>query len=356
MLRLPPVSEALQQSVWQSRGWTYQGKNRYNYRLETYFDHVFSSQNGNFQNVNSYLQEVSPYYICSRSSFQEDRIEGPFKMNTTETQSYDWFVNENTYCRHVEAYSIRNLTNGADILNAFQGVMHAMEPSLRTEFCWGLPLSAFDGALLWTGAGDLTRRMDKSAPTLDAESVLFPSWSWAGWVGPVRFRPDHHSDNRSMRTEYDSAVNRLGHITTLITWPWQMGFNLPPNGPYMKAVISDILLRGILRFVTSVARVNVRRLWRLFALQRISGWTLDDGTVVTGGFRTCIVLSEVENPQIGSQQPHMGEITGRSPITTYNVMVVKEKKGGVFERRGVVKITRSIWEACEPEIRWVTLL
>jgi hypothetical protein len=277
-------------------------------------------------------------------------------MNTAETQSDKFFAHENTYCRHVEAYSARNLTNGADILNAFQGVLHMMEPHLHTEFCWGLPLSVFDGALLWSGAGNLTRRMDKKAPRLDAESVLFPSWSWAGWKGAVRFRPDYHSDNRSERTHHDSAVNRLGHITTLITWPWQMGFDLPPNGADLKTIISDILLRGILRFVTSVARVNVRRLRRLFARQGISGWTLDDGTDVTGGWRTCIVLSEVENPQIGSVRPRFNEATGRSPITTYNVMVVKEKKGGVFERRGIVKITRKIWEACEPEIRWVTLV
>jgi hypothetical protein len=259
----------------------------------------------------------------------------------------------------VESYSARNLTNGADILNAFQGIMHMMEQKLNTEFCWGLPLTIFDGALLWSGAGSLTRRTDKHmhAPKLTAESVLFPSWSWAGWNGAVHFRPAHHTDNRSQRTRSDAAVNRLGHITTLITWPWQMGFDLPPDGPDLKTIISDILYRGILRFVTSIAHINVRRLRRLFARQKISGWTLDDGTVVTSGWKTCIVLSEVENPHIGPYEPSMGQgITGRSPMMVYNVLVVEETEDGFFERKGIVKITRKIWEACNPEIRWVTLI
>jgi hypothetical protein len=151
-------------------------------------------------------------------------------------------------------------------------------------------------------------------------------------------------------------VNRLGHITTLITWPWQIGFDLPPNGPDLKAIISNILRQGILRFVTSVVSVNVRCLRLLLERQELKGWTPDDGTTVVDGLWTCIVLSEVENPQIGSMEARMNEITGRSPITTYNVMVVMEKPGGIFERRGIVKITRKIWEACKPEIRWVTLM
>jgi hypothetical protein len=148
-------------------------------------------------------------------------------MDTGVDQSNSnwYFPDENTYCRHVERYSARDLTNGSDILKAFQGIMHTVEPQLHTEFCWGLPLSLFDGALLWSGTVDLVRRTNKDAPTLDAELVLFPSWSWAGWKGAVKFRPSYHSDNRSERAMYDSAVNRLGHITTLITWPWQIGFD-----------------------------------------------------------------------------------------------------------------------------------
>ena len=142
---------------------------------------------------------------------------------------------------------------------------------MYTQFCWGLPLSLFDGALLWNGAVNMARRTDRISPTLEAKSVLFPSWSWAGWKSAVQFRPARHFDNRSERTIYDGAVNRLGHITTLITWPWQMGFELPPEGPDLKTIISDILFRGMLRFVTSVARVNVRRLRHLFARQEING-------------------------------------------------------------------------------------
>ncbi|KAI3332696.1 heterokaryon incompatibility protein-domain-containing protein [Ustulina deusta] len=332
---LPSMSSALERSVWQSRGWTYQEWELSARKL------VFV---GNLA-----------YYNCPRSSFREDHVEGPFDMNRTEPKFMDYDSPLNEYCRHVETYSSRSLTNSTDIIDAFQGIMHAMARQLTIEFCWGLPLIRFDGAMLWMGVDRLTRRTGKKAPKPDADSVPFPSWSWVGWQGAVRFRPNYHTDNRSERTHSESAVNRLGHIKTLITWPWQHDFELPPGGPRLEDLIADIVLRGVLRFVTSVARVDVGRLRALFATQRIGGWKLDDGTMVTDGWQTCIVLSEAERPNIGSQPARVGEVSGRSPITTYNVLVV-EQRGDAFERRGLVKITRKIWEACRPKIRWVTLV
>jgi hypothetical protein len=57
-------------------------------------------------------------------------------MNTAETRSVAYFEHENMYCRHVEAYSARNLTLSTDILNAFQG-----GPS-RTLYRVAVPSSA----------------------------------------------------------------------------------------------------------------------------------------------------------------------------------------------------------------------
>ena len=362
MLRNIPASMALQQSIWQTRAWTYQGLTQPTHVRIWIITDPTSALEWEFSTCRLVCAGSCIYYVCSQSRCQEDITHGPYLLETTEERPPKFYSDEHAYCRHVEAFSQRNLTNGSDMLAAFQGMLHTLEPQLRTEFSWGLSLSHFDGALLWIPVGPLKRRTEKWAPEVGAASVAFPSWSWAGWKGAVRFRPDKHSDHRTERTMLDSAVNRLGHITSVIIWPWQSGYKIPSHAPSLETILDGVAFHGVLQFVTSVAHIQVRRLRRLFARQGINGWTLDDGTKVTDGRRTCIVLSELANPQIGARRPAISwsgvDLTGISPIRTYNVMVVEETQlgGGVFERRGLVKITRAIWEACEPEIRWVALI
>jgi len=76
------------------------------------------------------------------------------------------------YARAVEAYTTRKLTNPGDILNAFSGIASKIFQDRHID---GLPVSAFDLALLWQPRVVLKRREG------------FPSWPWAGWIGKVHF-------------------------------------------------------------------------------------------------------------------------------------------------------------------------
>ena len=101
-----------------------------------------------------------------------------------------WSINILTYAKLVEAFTTRNITMPDDYLNAFAGIEARMRPLFRSGFVFGLPQAELDYCLLWVPSVPygsqwrirntkyLTRRQDKGKP-------VFPSWSWAGWVGAV---------------------------------------------------------------------------------------------------------------------------------------------------------------------------
>jgi hypothetical protein len=61
-----------------------------------------------------------------------------------------------------------------DKLKAFWGDTGSIGDPVGAPFLSGLPASLFDVGLLWYPVRPL-RRGDRA----------FPSWPWAGWVGPV---------------------------------------------------------------------------------------------------------------------------------------------------------------------------
>jgi hypothetical protein len=64
------------------------------------------------------------------------------------------------------------------VLRAFSGIDAVQSQMLGSNVLAGLPANIFDAALLWQPAVQLTRRRG------------FPSWSWAGWHGGVRWMGD----------------------------------------------------------------------------------------------------------------------------------------------------------------------
>ncbi|KAK4110886.1 HET-domain-containing protein [Canariomyces notabilis] len=90
-------------------------------------------------------------------------------------------INVLTYIKTVENFTKRNLTYPDDILNAFTGIAQNMRVVFRSGFLYGLTQSELDYCLCWEPAGAIKRR-------ICARGAKFPSWSWAGWLGPVHYR------------------------------------------------------------------------------------------------------------------------------------------------------------------------
>ncbi|KAE9372668.1 HET-domain-containing protein [Stipitochalara longipes BDJ] len=88
----------------------------------------------------------------------------------------------NIYRKAVNSFTCRNITSHADTVNAFAGMTELIGQGTNTKFWYGIPAFAFDQALLWYPKDQVQRRRD-----LDG-SELFPSWSWAGWKGACHYR------------------------------------------------------------------------------------------------------------------------------------------------------------------------
>ena len=81
------------------------------------------------------------------------------------------------YCTLVEQYKRRAMTYESDEINAFTGILQAMERSYFSNgFLLGLPVAWLHCALLW----------EKVDASLGKPNQNFPSWTWASWSGSVQ--------------------------------------------------------------------------------------------------------------------------------------------------------------------------
>ncbi|RWA11278.1 hypothetical protein EKO27_g3823 [Xylaria grammica] len=147
---------------WNTRGWTYQ-------------ERVLSSRL-------LFFSEVQVEYRCEDNcSFQEQfhdayrqasfsLFDSISNLDFTDTNLFTVYANA------VTEYTRRSITNQMDKLKAFQGILGRLKGPFQAPFLFGLPILLFDVGLLWYPTGSLTR-----------SNKAFPSWSWAGWDGPVQW-------------------------------------------------------------------------------------------------------------------------------------------------------------------------
>lgn len=186
-------SMAIQKSIWDSRGWTYQE------RLCSHRLLIFTEQ-----------QVV---YLCGKSSWCEDTVletdsprvyyeEKPLAGLNLPNDKTDSFLrtvgNSNPkppfqeYVKLVDAYTSRNLTYPGDILDAFTGALERFRgkwdaQGIEIAFLFGLPTTWLDLGLMWTvehGSSNWNRRDSKWLHPSGVR-VSFPSWSWMGWKGKI---------------------------------------------------------------------------------------------------------------------------------------------------------------------------
>jgi hypothetical protein len=175
-LRMPRnLSNSLHDTTWVTRGWTYQEK-------------VLSSRQLIFT-------EDDVYYACLEGEKGEQECHQSNEIQFTRDTLVELGgvlatahgrVPFQIYGDCVDAYSARNLTYQADILNGFEGLMSFFSDKFDWKFYWGLPDDNFGLSLLWMSSSTVRR------DARDSRGRPFPSWSWAGWVGAVSyygFRP-----------------------------------------------------------------------------------------------------------------------------------------------------------------------
>lgn len=91
------------------------------------------------------------------------------------------------YKRFVEAYSRRVLTNDADGLSAFSGLLSRLEELFHTEFTDGLPVNELHWSLLWKTRRSRNSKNLSWRQFKESNENILPSWTWAAWRGAIEF-------------------------------------------------------------------------------------------------------------------------------------------------------------------------
>lgn len=108
------------------------------------------------------------------------------------------------WAKLMEEYSSKDLTYSCDVLQACAGILQALSKHTSWTFVQGMPLQALELSLLWTPVDDIQHRV-----STDVAMRIFPSWSWAAWIGSFSYdlarKPQAHGCIREF-------VSRLEHV------------------------------------------------------------------------------------------------------------------------------------------------
>lgn len=182
---LSASQRSIQGTTWATRAWTYQElllSGRCLIFLETHVEWLcrctewfeqFDFEHTNFNFKSTWLEPEQPLGLY--------------------ISNYEVFVGE---------YTRRNLTFETDIVDAFAGIMAAIDD----ELFWGIPYSRFCQFLAWVvnvvpSADNPDQRRDCGLP--------IPSWSWLSWRGEIVF-----SYGKSLLAVYRWRSGQLEQICT----------------------------------------------------------------------------------------------------------------------------------------------
>ncbi|KAI5804405.1 heterokaryon incompatibility protein-domain-containing protein [Geopyxis carbonaria] len=208
--------------AWFTRGWTYQER-----ELSTRLLFFTTSQ---------------AFFQCREFSYSEDflaeqhthTLEKGFgiyeNIGNNLRQSFGPLNSSfimNVYTRLVEHYTARSLSFDSDALNAFTGVGKVLSEVHGPQYAlhYGLLGTFLEQALTWQPAtpAPLVRRPD------------FPSWSWVGWRGAVKYR---NSSSDWMLLDGQNTVSEHT-ITTFYLHPGRT----PLPGPKKPNLVYDSKFR-----------------------------------------------------------------------------------------------------------------
>jgi hypothetical protein len=185
LLTIPPtLNQQISRSKWVTRGWTLQEavlspRCLYFAEEQAYYECNILQACESLDDSNSLLHSAGELELVPK--LLEDprgNFMSPFLDATTLRVSDIKEYGSRAYEKLLELYTARTLSLDADALNAFSAILDRLEKmSLRSGFIWGIPRHKFKSFLLWVRRG--SRGLERRS--------TFPSWSWAGWKGYMKY-------------------------------------------------------------------------------------------------------------------------------------------------------------------------
>ncbi|USP81412.1 hypothetical protein yc1106_08686 [Curvularia clavata] len=158
-------------------------------------------------------------WACQKCQQQENGKESWQIPQKTYISIWTRRVDPQVYCTKVDEYSRRNLSDPSDVLTAFDAFITVQSRAMKSAVLHGLPELFFNSMLCWHHDLDFPqrRRVDSEGKVLKQ----FPSWSWAGWVGPT-----------DTLLPYEASSIRMKFAPGRLIYPCIIDiYKLPTNSP-----------------------------------------------------------------------------------------------------------------------------
>ena len=361
---LPTLSQALSISRWDHRGWTLQEKALSKRLLIFTESQVFWHCNSAIyaEDTNLELSSKDPRSLNQVVEHYEEystdlkRIYKPSPTDSAEDQ----------YVSLLRSYMTRDLTDQGDAVNAFTGVLNALQSELGSHR-WGLPTHKFDGAMLWQLDGHFPERRREK----------FPSWSWAGWTGGADVQMNASGLDTVSRILWwkidDTGVwVKLNPDRTIEP---ESGYTneffgvdspLPPPNPddipinYSEEIPKHIPGSHLLRFWTSLARLVIGR-----KPVRSRGGNCSEYPVYVVGQEHSVSTVVLDDSWLKDRKDDEVDViflsrAGEGYKFKYDIkvwtMIIEWKDKVAYRVQQVVFPIRLIhWEAAKPQFKLVTL-
>ncbi|KAI6151050.1 heterokaryon incompatibility protein-domain-containing protein [Pisolithus tinctorius] len=285
---LPSLSEALAESNWNTRGWTFQEILLSRRRLvftkhQMYFECTKDVWCEDVVAESKALSSSRPLYISGTSiSLPKPDYPGASYMTVTD------------YATAVAGYSQRRLTVESDIIAAITALLNVLtrncEPAgsdPKKAFQFGMWIRYLDASLLWQPS---LREVLVRRTVPDGNRPLWPSWAWAGWKGAVQY-----GNESQMLDGYDSDVHARPDESLVTAWymvdedrsiiqldvepilaNWTAPVNAEPTNPQMYARSENYASDLELEFSPSPGTLIFRTRRAHFQVVKV-----DDGVVNT---------------------------------------------------------------------------
>ncbi|KAI2629519.1 heterokaryon incompatibility protein-domain-containing protein [Hypoxylon sp. NC1633] len=363
----PSLCEALERTMWNDRGWTFQ-EAMLAHRTIVFTDRLV-------------------YWNCHEDCWREDlacevtlaSIKKNYRTSLWASMLDRISCNTRIYCDHVMRFSRRHFKEDGDVLWAFVGVLKSEAFRFLKGSIWGLPYEILDTALLWIHGGQEA-----------SYRLRFPSWSWMSASTDVRFL--------HLCEEF---------VVCKVTWhkPLLIGRDATPpiclesievdfNGISGKCTDQQaaslfsalrqekvVLHYGLLQFTAQAAQLDIK--WAdVNDSDNMDHWVDANACDISGGIigtlrvpssffnsaktwpSETILLSanaeDIEDEICKRLKPLDGEwgnvvhVDGCKHVKDYNIMLI-EWRGDIAYRAGLGKATQAAWDKLETRDKRIIL-
>jgi hypothetical protein len=198
------ITGELETSPWSTRAWTYQEGILSTRRLVFTDKQVYYECQGCywFEGIDATPNILETLHLPTKQGFHHSLYNKDVSQNRTRPSRLGAFPADRTGSHgreiksRIEEYSKRSLTHEGDIVNAMLGLFDLYDKQYGVHHIWGVPYPRNDLTKPKAGSGFSLKRIDflnTLGWTLKSHSSRrhsFPSWSWTGWHGAVKWQPE----------------------------------------------------------------------------------------------------------------------------------------------------------------------